>query len=634
MKFKPRDYQEKNIKEMLEGWKTHNVLMYVLFTGGGKTVTFTSIIQQRNEPTLVIAHRMELVTQMSCTLAKANIYHRIIASQSTVKECIKQHLELYGKSFYDPQAQTAASSVQTIDSWKGTLSDGDEYVQDLGDGTYLYFEPKTNGKWSKGIPVNDRPMGIKCGKQPPKDMRDDLKRFMATVKFWVGDEGHHYLKDNIWGRAIRLAPTRAQGLLVTATPLRADGKGLGSHSDGLADEIIKGPPPRELIKRGYLVDYRVIAPPVSDIDMSALKISKTTGDYTEKSSSEAVENSSLVGKKQIIGDVVNTYLKFAKGKLGLTFVPSLKVGELIVDQYRLGGVPAELVHGGLPTSTRTAIMRKFKNRELLQLVNVDVLGEGTDIPACEVASFVRITASYGLYVQQFGRVLRVPPGWDGKEKAIIFDHVGNVKRHGLPDANREWSLDAHEARDGSAPNEVMAIQTCSNEECFSDFEKYLKVCPFCETPVPVPERQEGEGPEFIDGDLHEMTEEELEALRGPMEWLDEPQPIEDAIEEYTKKLISNHCKPAHIRMNVGKFKTKYLEKLEKRDEHFGLLELLRDAMAWYAGHERHLRNLSDSEIFRKFFLTFNVNWLEAQGLEIEKMQTLYNHIIDETNKDD
>jgi superfamily II DNA or RNA helicase len=46
--------------------------------------------------------------------------------------------------------------------------------------------------------------------------------------------------------------------------------------------------------------------------------------------------------------------------------------------------------------------------------------------------------SFALHRQQIGRCLRPKP--DGAP-AIIVDHVGNVHRHGLPDAPHQWSLD-------------------------------------------------------------------------------------------------------------------------------------------------------------------------------------------------
>jgi DNA repair protein RadD len=117
-------------------------------------------------------------------------------------------------------------------------------------------------------------------------------------------------------------------------------------------------------------------------------------------------------------------------------------------------VPAEVVHSKTPDAVRTRILARFRNREILQLVNVDLFGEGFDLPAIEVVSMARATQSYGLYVQQFGRALRI---MDGKTHALIIDHVGNVGRHGLPDARRIWTLDRRERGARGRPADVIPV---------------------------------------------------------------------------------------------------------------------------------------------------------------------------------
>ena len=98
---------------------------------------------------------------------------------------------------------------------------------------------------------------------------------------------------------------------------------------------------------------------------------------------KAVASSSLVthDEKQIVGDIVQHYLRIASGKLGVTFVPDIKTAEDVAKQYNDGGVPAEVVSSKTPDVDRIHVLRRFKNRELLQLVNVDLFGEGFDLPS-------------------------------------------------------------------------------------------------------------------------------------------------------------------------------------------------------------------------------------------------------------
>ena len=320
---------------------------------------------------------------------------------------------------------------------------------------------------------------------------------VSKITLIIQDEAHHVLRSNKWGQAAALFPN-ALGLYPTATPIRADGHGLGRHADGLIDAMIKGPTMRDLIKRGYLTDYRIFAPK-SDIDLSQVTIS-AGGDYSPNKLRIAVH------KSHITGDVVTHYLKIAPNKLGVTFAVDIKSAAEIAAEFRQWGVTAKVISSKTPPLIRQQIMRKFRNREIMQLVNVDILGEGVDVPAIEVISMARPTQSFCTFTQQFGRALRPAPG---KETAIIIDHVNNVMRHGLPDAPRTWSLDRRERRSRVTPEDVIPLKTCIL--CLSVYTRFLRNCPYCGHYQPPMNRS---APEFVDGDLHELDPQVLAQLRG------------------------------------------------------------------------------------------------------------------------
>ena len=177
----------------------------------------------------------------------------------------------------------------------------------------------------------------------------------------------------------------ARGLGVTATPLRADGKGLGRHADGLMDAMVVGPSMRDLVLRGYLTDYRIFAPP-NDIDLSAVPTS-AGGDFSPVPLRAAVHQST-----KIVGDVVQHYLRIARGKLGVTFAVDIEAAEEIAIAYRTAGVTAEVVTSKTPEIVRAQVLRRFRNREVLQLVNVDLFGEGFDLGKTDVGEFTRVSA--------------------------------------------------------------------------------------------------------------------------------------------------------------------------------------------------------------------------------------------------
>lgn len=532
-----RPYQSRMVNHINDYWSVNprGKVLAVLATGGGKTVIFSSIIAAEQGGTCAIAHRQELVSQMSLTLAKNGIYHRIVGSNKTVKNCVKIHMDELGQSFYDAGSKHAVASVDTI---------------------------------------------IRRG--------ENLQNWLPSVRIWVIDEAHHVLRDNKWGKAVEMFPN-ARGLGVTATPLRADGNGLGAHADGVFDEMFEGVAMGQLIKDAYLTDYKIFAPQ-SSFSREKIKVSDSTGDFNLNQMREVVNHSSLVShdEKTITGDVVAQYLKIAKGKSGVTFTVDVSSAEEIAEQYNKAGVPAASISCNTPDLERFAAVRRFKNKEILQLVNSEILTEGFDCPGIEVVSFARPTESYSMYSQMFGRALRPLPG---KTHALIIDHVGNVMRHGLPDASREWSLDRRERRSGKS--EPSTVRVCT--ACTAVYERYLDACPDCGEPVPKPAVRSG--PEYVDGDLLELDPETLAQMRAEVVGAREtPEAMRD-------RLTAQRVPIPGIMSNV-----------KRQKERLDALVSLDLSLSQWAGYRR-AEGLSDSEIFRKFFIEYGIDWLSAQSLK-------------------
>src|SRR5690606_14044996 len=95
------------------------------------------------------------------------------------------------------------------------------------------------------------------------------------------DEAHHVLRDNKWGReCARFDNPSMTWALPTATPERADRKGLGRNAEGIVDRIVEGPPMRWLINNGYLTDYVIRAPLPADLDLSGVDVG-AGGEYNQ-----------------------------------------------------------------------------------------------------------------------------------------------------------------------------------------------------------------------------------------------------------------------------------------------------------------------------------------------------------------
>src|SRR5579871_2313318 len=103
--MKLRSYQQKIVKDVYEAWEkgARNVCVQ-LATGAGKTVIFSNIIAEHQGASIAIAHRSELLGQISLTLNRNGIEHNIIAQKSTIKELLAIHFTETGRSLYNPHA--------------------------------------------------------------------------------------------------------------------------------------------------------------------------------------------------------------------------------------------------------------------------------------------------------------------------------------------------------------------------------------------------------------------------------------------------------------------------------------------------------------------------------------------------
>ena len=140
------------------------------------------------------------------------------------------------------------------------------------------------------------------------------------------------------------------------------------------------------------------------------------------------------------------------------------------------------------------------------LTSCDLVSEGFDLPAVEVAILLRPTKSLGLYLQQCGRAIRPHPD---KERTIILDHAGNTARHGFIDDDREWSLaDGFVQGRGGKGDKVDTVRTCT--ACFA-MHKPSPVCPVCGNVYPVTPRTVM----HVDGDLVMMGRQDGVDLSTP-----------------------------------------------------------------------------------------------------------------------
>ena len=303
----------------------------------------------------------------------------------------------------------------------------------------------------------------------------------------IVDECHH-ARAKSWATVIEWAACKTVGL--TATPCRLDGKGLRGHFD----EIIMGPKMAELIKAGWLADYRIYAP--FEVDASAIRIRGR--DFRPE------ELDVLMSKRAIIGDVVDHYKRIVSDRQAIVFSPTIKHATLVSAAFNQAGVPSTCIYGSMPIQERDQAVKGFRQGDLQVITNVDIIGEGFDMPSVYCAILLRHTMSLSLYLQQVGRCLRPQ---EGKTEAIILDHVGNVRRHGFPDEDREWSLDGAQKPRKQADKKHVLVKQC--EACYAVVFQSAEFCPYCGAVFETKERVVHEA----DGELVEMDRKVQQKLR-------------------------------------------------------------------------------------------------------------------------
>ena len=308
-----------------------------------------------------------------------------------------------------------------------------------------------------------------------------LARRLRTVSIEpdliIIDEAHHAVAGQ-WEKILQhFGNARVIG--VTATPSRLDGRGLGSHFSTL----VSGPSVKLLTELGFLSRHRVFAPPV----IADLKGVRTRGgDYASDQLSEAMN------RPTITGDAIDHYRKRANGLPAIAFCCSVAHASSVCASFNAAGFRAKLVTGNMPMEERDDAISGLADGRTQVLCSVDVVSEGTDVPAVSAAILLRPTQSEALYLQQVGRILRPQPG----KIAIVLDHVGNTFKHGFIDDVRAWSLDSKPKRQRKDEPPV-EVRQCP--KCFAAF-KPQPVCPMCGHVF----KKKTSQLETVDGDLVEI----------------------------------------------------------------------------------------------------------------------------------
>lgn len=301
-----------------------------------------------------------------------------------------------------------------------------------------------------------------------QSFKNSLKTGVKPYSLIIIDECHHATSNSF--KAVLSAYSKTALIGFTATPARLDGKPLGE----IFDKLIIGVDYSYLILNNYLVDYDYFSP---DLNFNFSQWKLKSGDF------DASDNAYHLDKKAIYGDIFK-YLDLSKKTI--IYSPTVdysKKLEAQINDYYQSSVAKEF-NGKTPQPERDRIIDDFKNNRIKILINVDLIGEGFNVPSCDCVFLLRATQSLTLYIQQAGRALRSDPQNPNK-RASIFDFVGNIYRFGFPDAPRSWSLNStiKNSHKHETVHDSLIIKTCPN--CLRSFvpSQMLtgRLCPYCKS---------------------------------------------------------------------------------------------------------------------------------------------------------
>jgi DNA repair protein RadD len=305
------------------------------------------------------------------------------------------------------------------------------------------------------------------------------------------DEAHHAIAGQ-YARLVAAQPT-AKLLGVTATPERADGRGLGVQAGGCFDDLVLGPSIAELIKGEFLTPIRVFAP-VTRPDLSGVRIKM--GDYDTVGLRAAMDVPTLTG------DAVEHYARYSPGQPAITFCVSVDHTRNVATAFCRAGWRGAAADGSMAAPERDAAIGGLATGAVQVLCTCDLVSEGLDVPAVSAVLLLRPTKSLGLFLQQVGRGLRPAPG---KSHLIVLDHAGCTFNHGMPDLDRMWSLDGRVKQQAAPP-------TKQCPQCLAVHQP-APACPACGHGYARKKLMERRALQTVAGELSEIDAAALAAIR-------------------------------------------------------------------------------------------------------------------------
>jgi len=305
-------------------------------------------------------------------------------------------------------------------------------------------------------------------------------QFFINADIVLIDEGHRSISKTYMD-IIKLYQDKII-IACTATPMRADGMGMGKVYEAIVD--VSGV--QELIDQKYLSPVRYFAAKAPNL--KDIKIAR--GDYVVK------ELGKKMNKTKLNGDIVENWLKFGENRQTIVFCVNVKHSIAICEEFTKQGVSAEHLDARSSDEKRDDVFQRMEDGDTKVICNVGLYQEGLDVPAVSCIVMARPTKSMGLWRQCCGRGLRILPG---KEDCFIFDHGGVIEEHGFLEDEIEWTLDGKKIAWKKKKRKKSEPKPAKCRVCGEIFMG-LKTCPRCGTEL----KKFGKKIETVDAELVEL----------------------------------------------------------------------------------------------------------------------------------
>lgn len=307
-------------------------------------------------------------------------------------------------------------------------------------------------------------------------LRNRVDNLQLTENFYdyiVVDEVHHIVAPTYVKLMTCFKPKILLGL--TATPERTnEQEDITVFFDGHISAEIRLP---AALNAGLLAPFHYYGIP-DNVDLSEVKWSGHGYDVTELSRIYTQNDfrTGLILKKmqEYIGDS-----RLHKVR-ALCFCVDKNHAEFMYHKFSLAGLKTNVLTSDNNESYRKLVKQKLQKGEINYLFVVDLFNEGVDIPEIDTVLFLRPTESATVFLQQFGRGLRLHKD---KDHLTVLDFVGHSRAEFSYKERFESLIGRHsrnilaEIKDGfqNAPFGCKIIlEEKAKEEIIANIEGYLR----------------------------------------------------------------------------------------------------------------------------------------------------------------